>query len=160
MRPDALPGLGSRYQITVDPARVAYGVMTGVGFLGAGTIIQQRDRVQGLTTAAGIWSIAALGLAVGFGLYVLSVIAALLLLVTLLVLGWVRSLVPVMRSAVVRVRAVAGLDCVEKFEAFLRGHEMHISFALSRAKTRGPDGEPGGDPVVLERESNTWTTRI
>ena len=97
----------------------------------------------------------------GFGLYVLSVIAALLLLVTLLVLGWVRSLVPVMRSAVVRVRAVAGLDCVEKFEALLRGHEMHISSVrFSRAKTRGPDGEPGGDPVVLERESNTWTTRI
>src|SRR5688500_19181497 len=65
--PGALPRVGERYQITVDPARIAYSVMTGVGFLGAGTIIQRRNRVQGLTTAAGIWGIAALGFVAGVG---------------------------------------------------------------------------------------------
>ena len=59
-----------------DPGRIAAQVVTGIGFLGAGTIIQVRDRVSGLTTAAGIWSVAAVGMTFGFGLYVLGAGAA------------------------------------------------------------------------------------
>lgn len=55
--------------IRVDPARVAYGVMGGVGFLGAGTIIRYEVGVRGLTTAASLWCTAAVGLAAGFGMY-------------------------------------------------------------------------------------------
>ena len=55
-----------------DPSRVAAQIVTGIGFLGAGTIIQVRQGVVGLTTAAGIWSIAAVGMALGAGLYVLG----------------------------------------------------------------------------------------
>ena len=51
----------------VDPARIAAGVVTGIGFLGAGTIIRSSERVQGLTTAASVWISAAIGLAVGCG---------------------------------------------------------------------------------------------
>ena len=53
--------------LNIDPARIAYGVMTGVGFLGAGTIIHNRGSIRGLTTAAGFWCVAAVGLAVGLG---------------------------------------------------------------------------------------------
>src|SRR5947207_7854336 len=64
--------------ITVDPARIAYSVMTGVGFLGAGIIVQHRGTVRGLTTVAGIWCVASLGLAAGLGLYLLTVFGTLL----------------------------------------------------------------------------------
>ncbi len=55
-------------------ARMITGVITGMGFLGAGTIIIGRDRVYGLTTAAGLWATCMLGIAVGLGLYFVSVV--------------------------------------------------------------------------------------
>lgn len=61
-----------------DPARIAAQVLTGVGFLGAGTIIQARGSVHGLTTAASIWLVAAIGLAVAGGFYVGGILATVL----------------------------------------------------------------------------------
>lgn len=66
-----------------NPSQVAAGVVTGVGFLGAGAIMHRTRTVEGLTTAASIWAVAAIGLAVGAGMYVL---AALTTLVVFLVL--------------------------------------------------------------------------
>lgn len=63
-----------------DPGRIAAQVITGVGFLGAGAIIQMKGSVRGLTTAAGIWMVSTIGLAVGVGLYMLSILATLLIL--------------------------------------------------------------------------------
>lgn len=60
-----------------DTARVAAGVVTGIGFLGAGTILHRQDRVEGLTTAAGLWMVAAIGMAVGLELYILAVASTL-----------------------------------------------------------------------------------
>ena len=57
-----------------DPGRIAAQVVTGVGFLGAGAIIQSKGSVRGLTTAAGIWMVATLGMAIGVGLYVISIV--------------------------------------------------------------------------------------
>ena len=65
----------------VDPtsvSRIAAGVVTGIGFLGAGMIIHHKGNVQGLTTAATIWMSSAIGLAIGFGLYLVGVLATLL----------------------------------------------------------------------------------
>ncbi len=67
----------------VDPTRIAAQVVTGIGFLGAGTIMRQGSIVVGLTTAASLWAVAAVGLALGAGLYELSAIATLLVLITL-----------------------------------------------------------------------------
>jgi putative Mg2+ transporter-C (MgtC) family protein len=62
-----------------DPARVAAGVVTGLGFLGAGMILKEgEERIHGLTTAAGIWAVGGIGLAVGAGLYLLGVSSAIL----------------------------------------------------------------------------------
>ena len=58
--------------LRMDPARIAAQVVTGIGFIGAGTIIFQKNVVKGLTTAAGMWVTAAIGLACGGGLYVLG----------------------------------------------------------------------------------------
>lgn len=73
---------------TGDPARIAAQVVTGVGFLGAGTIMQARGEVVGLTTAATIWVVAAIGLAVGAGHRAEAVAAALLVTLVLTALGW------------------------------------------------------------------------
>jgi putative Mg2+ transporter-C (MgtC) family protein len=74
-----LPAFGK----TVDPTRIAAQVVTGVGFLGAGAILRQGDDVHGLTTAASIWVAAAVGMAVGFGYYVIAIFAATLVVVML-----------------------------------------------------------------------------
>ena len=67
----------------VDPTRIIHGVITGVGFLGAGSIMRQEGYVHGLTTAASIWMVAAIGAAVGVHAYSLAVIGTVLALVVL-----------------------------------------------------------------------------
>lgn len=64
----------------LDPSRVAAQVVSGIGFIGAGTIMIQKHAVRGLTTAAGVWVTAAIGLACGSGLYLLSAASTLLVL--------------------------------------------------------------------------------
>ena len=66
-----------------DPARIAAQIVVGIGFLGAGSIIFRERHVQGLTTAAGLWAVAAIGMAVGFKLYLISIFAAALILLIL-----------------------------------------------------------------------------
>lgn len=66
-----------------DPSRIASQVVTGIGFIGAGTIILQKQMVRGLTTAAGLWVTAAIGLACGVGMYVIAVVATALVLISL-----------------------------------------------------------------------------
>jgi putative Mg2+ transporter-C (MgtC) family protein len=67
-----------------DPARVAAGIVTGIGFLGAGAIFhREAGIVQGLTTAATIWAVAAIGLATGAGLYVISAVTTAVVLIVL-----------------------------------------------------------------------------
>lgn len=69
-------------------ARVLPGIVTGVGFLGAGMIFQSKDRVRGLTTAAEIWSLAAIGVLVGIGSYLIAVVATVLILIILVPFKW------------------------------------------------------------------------
>lgn len=76
---------------TVDPSRIAAGVITGIGFLGAGAIIRYSGDVKGLTTAACLWVTAAIGLATGCGFFNAAVITAILVLGVLLLLGYVEG---------------------------------------------------------------------
>ena len=62
----------------VDPTRIAAQIVSGIGFIGAGTILQYRGHIRGLTTAASLWSVAAIGTAAGAGLYVVAVIGTLI----------------------------------------------------------------------------------
>ena len=71
----------------IDPTRIAAQVVTGIGFLGAGCIIQHGGRITGLTSAATIWVVAAIGLIAGAGFPLLAIISSLLVLATLAVLG-------------------------------------------------------------------------
>lgn len=74
--------------VSLDPSRVAAQVVSGIGFIGAGTIILQKQIVRGLTTAAGIWATAGIGLAVGAGMYTISIAATLLTLAGLELLSF------------------------------------------------------------------------
>lgn len=69
--------------VTLDPSRVAAQVASGIGFLGAGTIIFRREIIRGLTTAASIWTVAAIGLASGGGLYIPAIATTVLVLIIL-----------------------------------------------------------------------------
>jgi putative Mg2+ transporter-C (MgtC) family protein len=75
----------------LDPTRIAAQVVTGIGFLGAGTIIQSGGTVTGLTTAASIWVVAAIGILVGAGFPLLGLIGTMLVLITLVLLPRVES---------------------------------------------------------------------
>lgn len=83
----AIPQLYPNFQ-NGDPARVAAQVISGIGFLGAGAIIQTKSSIRGLTTAAGIWVAAGIGLAVGLGMYIVAIIAMILILATLILLDY------------------------------------------------------------------------
>lgn len=75
-------GLGMENSLRFDPLRLMAGLIQGIGFLGAGIIIFHKDRVSNLTTAAGIWISASVGMAVGFGLYFESIVTMVLVIVT------------------------------------------------------------------------------
>ncbi len=70
-----------------DPSRIITAVATGIGFIGAGVIIYRRFKVEGLTTAAGLWASAAIGVALGAGFYFLALISTLLAVIVLFGLG-------------------------------------------------------------------------
>ena len=69
--------------VVLDPSRIAAQVVSGIGFLGAGSILARGQVVRGLTTAASLWSVAAIGLAVGGGLYTASIAATIIILIIL-----------------------------------------------------------------------------
>ena len=76
---------------TVDPTRIAAQIVSGIGFIGAGTILQYRGHIRGLTTAASLWSVAAIGTAAGAGLYLVAVIGTVLILIILSLLDSVEN---------------------------------------------------------------------
>ncbi len=78
----------------LDPTRMAQGIMTGIGFLGAGVIVKEGLNVRGLTTAASIWITAAIGVLAGVGLYLPMLFSVLLTLLVLSVFRWIETRVP------------------------------------------------------------------
>jgi putative Mg2+ transporter-C (MgtC) family protein len=75
----------------LDPSRIASQIIVGIGFLGAGSIMLQGSHLKGLTTASGLWITAGIGMAVGFGLYSLAIIATILVLFIFIVLWFVEE---------------------------------------------------------------------
>ena len=84
----------SQGESRLDPTRMAQGIMTGIGFLGAGVIVKEGLNVRGLTTAASIWITAAIGVLAGVGLYLPLVASVILTLAVLSVFRWIETRVP------------------------------------------------------------------
>ncbi|MEJ2187742.1 MAG: MgtC/SapB family protein [Gemmatimonadota bacterium] len=102
-----------------DPARIAAQVVSGIGFLGAGTIIQARGGVMGLTTAATLWVVAAIGMAAGAGAYGEAVGTTAVVMVVLVVLGRVEMKLLPEQTRVLQVSAAAGREVVAQIEEIL-----------------------------------------
>ncbi|MBN9373298.1 MULTISPECIES: MgtC/SapB family protein [unclassified Hydrogenophaga] len=94
----------SKGNVTMDPTRMAQGIMTGIGFLGAGVIFKEGLTVRGLTTAASIWMTASIGVLMGIGFYFPAVLATVLTLATLVLLHRVERVVPTHIYAQLTVR--------------------------------------------------------
>lgn len=78
-------------RVIADPSRLMAAIISGIGFLGAGTIIQARGNITGLTTAATLWVVAAIGIAIGAGVYIISIGTTVFVLATLIPLGYVED---------------------------------------------------------------------
>lgn len=125
---------------THDPARIAAQVVTGVGFLGAGTIIRSRFHVTGLTTAATIWVLSALGLAIGSGRILLAAVGAFFITVTLVLVRLLENVLQRYRSTHVIQITLAGR----------RGIVGSILEAFTRQNVRG-------EAVEVNRRGEQWT---
>jgi len=88
-----LPGVPLE-TVRTDPTRMAQGIMTGIGFLGAGVIFKEGLSVRGLTTAASIWITAAIGILLGVGFFMPAILATFLTLVTLSLFRWIEARIP------------------------------------------------------------------
>jgi len=82
-----LVNAGPEMMARVDVSRIAAGMITGIGFLGAGTIIKMGKSVRGLTTAASVWCVATIGMGFGFGFYLLSFLGSALMIFTLIIVS-------------------------------------------------------------------------
>lgn len=129
---DADPGVQSA--IRLDPARAAAGVITGIGFLGAGTIIKSKDFVRGLTTAASIWVVSAVGISVGLGEFTIAVALTLLVLLTLVVLH--RIHIGADHYSSFRLQWNGDLSILDEVSRLLEEDRIHI---LHRSVSRKPN---------------------
>ena len=110
-----------------DPARIAAQVITGIGFLGAGAIIQMKGSVRGLTTAAGIWMAAAIGMSVGVGMYVIAVVSTLLILATLILFErYERRINLVRETKFLRIVVSGGMPDVVPYKQLFKRHHIHL----------------------------------
>jgi putative Mg2+ transporter-C (MgtC) family protein len=91
-------------RVVIDPTRMAQGIMTGIGFVGAGAIIKEGFSVRGLTTAASIWITAAIGILTGVGFYFAALLGTVFSLGTLSAFRWIEARLPTESYAVFTVR--------------------------------------------------------
>jgi putative Mg2+ transporter-C (MgtC) family protein len=113
--------------LRADPARLAAQIIPGIGFIGAGAILHGRNKVSGLTTAATLWVVTAIGIAVGSGAYVEAIVTTLMVLGTLLLLGAVeRMLRRRMSNRRYMAAMEAGGDALERVEEMLHGRKLQL----------------------------------
>jgi putative Mg2+ transporter-C (MgtC) family protein len=146
-----LAGLGTEGGFRSDPARLAAQIIPGIGFIGAGSIIHGRGHVTGLTTAATLWVVTAIGIAVGSGAYVEAVGTTLLVLFTLLLLvrfeRWIshrrtlRRYLATIETGEEAFRRLEAAMCTGRLEASLEGVEHVEDTVEVVVRVRGPADE-------------------
>lgn len=123
----------SAARVVIDPTRMAQGIMTGIGFLGAGVIVKEGLTVRGLTTAASIWMTAAIGILTGIGFYYPAGLGVVLALGTLSVFRWIEGRMPTELYANFTVRFAR--DSVMP-EPRLRELVAHYNFSVANLNYR------------------------
>lgn len=124
--------------VRTDPTRMAQGIMTGIGFLGAGVIFKEGLSVRGLTTAASIWITAAIGILIGVGFYSPAILATVLTLGTLSLFRWVEAKLPSHYYAHHFVRFDRSNIMPEReLKAFLKANEFTVANMSYRVSDDG-----------------------
>lgn len=136
-----------------DSSRVAAQVVSGIGFLGAGTIIFQKNVVRGLTTAAGLWVTAAIGLACGTGMYLAATIATVMVLFGLEVIN---ALIPQLGSTVVDLSFSApSIESIRQLIAKMRHDGMDVrSYEIKERRTSQGEFLEASLQLKVKRGSN------
>lgn len=123
-------------QIVADPARMAHGILTGIGFLGAGVIFREGASVHGLTTAASLWTTSALGIVYGIGMYWLALAGTVVTLILLVAVRLIHARLPVRAEIRLRVTLRLGSSFdAERLTALLHSNGVEIG-AISRSLSR------------------------
>ena len=118
-----------------DAARVAAQVVSGIGFLGAGVIFVRNNLVNGLTTAAGLWATAGVGLALGSGMYVVGISSALLVLFIQFVMHRIAYFADVASGGLIRMTLVKREGIVQSMEDYLQREKLSvISVKINKTK--------------------------
>jgi len=112
----------------IDPTRMGQGIMTGIGFLGAGVIVKERMTVRGLTTAGSIWMTAAIGILIGVGFYFAAALATLLTMGTLSLFRLIESRLPALYYGRIQVRMPSETALSEEeISGIIRDHDFRPS---------------------------------
>ncbi|QKZ11611.1 MgtC/SapB family protein [Spirosoma sp. KUDC1026] len=111
-----------------DSGRIAANIVNGIGFLGAGIIFRTNNRIKGLTTAATVWAVSALGMCLGAGYYDIALVGFIFIFVALILMsGLARKLQQVSQTREYRIVAPVGHRTLQQYEQFFREHGMSIS---------------------------------
>jgi putative Mg2+ transporter-C (MgtC) family protein len=119
-------GLSSNMAVRMDPARIAAQIVVGIGFLGAGVIIKSGPMVRGLTTAACLWMVAGVGMAVGTGLYAPAVMVAMIAMFNLLFLKQIERLIKKDHFCTLVIHSSTSGENQEKIRDIIQENKMRI----------------------------------
>ena len=127
--------------LSTDVQRTGAQVMSGVGFLGAGTILLKKDssRITGLTTAAGLWATAAIGLAVGYGLYMAAVFTVIVVVLAFTLMSRVEFTMHKKRQRVLIYMELDCVSCVKEMSQKLRSDFGAIELQVTPARSGKPE---------------------
>jgi len=122
--------------LRIDPARISAGALIGIGFLGSGVIVKSGYAVRGLTTAASIWIVSAIGLAIGGGLYFEGLVTTAITIIALMVLRIIERRIKTLRFKRIMISAPADTYAEEKIISVLANFNFHIhstNYEINRA---------------------------
>ena len=113
--------------VRLDPSRMAQGIVTGVGFIGAGIIYVQRSNIRGLTTAAGLWATSGIGMAIGSGMYVIGISGTMIILAAQLLLHKNSKFMGSHKCKLVKIYGIEKPDFQDKTIEELKSIEVTVN---------------------------------
>lgn len=120
-----------------DPTRIASTVVTGIGFLGAGVIYRETGTIKGITTAAVIWTAAAIGMMVGFGLFAISIISVVLVLIILLSFSWLQRYIDrTNREKIYRIHMTNNVENIQTIKQLIKSFKLSPK-VINQGKRKG-----------------------
>jgi len=149
----------SKFMSDISPDRIASNIVTGIGFLGAGVIFKSDNRVNGITTAATIWAVAALGMGVADGLYILVLASTIIILASLLLLTKLERVIDrINQSHTYKIVSPYKEDLLKDYEELFK--ECNLKFKIVK-RTKNGDNIIGIWHVQgSERNHNRFTKRM